>query len=325
MNVAAFILLTAMLGAYVMLDGWDLGVGAIHLLFARTHDERASSFAAIGPFWSGNEVVLIAAGATLFAIFPKVYAASFSGFYLPFIVVLWLLMVRGMSIELRSHSKSDLWRGFWDVAFSISSVLLAFIFGLAIGNIVRGVPLDANGYFSGTFGFLLNGYAVAVGLLALCALAMHGAAYAALRTTGTLAQRAQMTVNVSWYMVALLYVLVTIMTVRLHPLSVSAGLLVAPLVALASLIGARAVRQPAHVFTATSVFLLALIASAAQSLFPYLLPAFPIGSGGLNIYNGSAGAISVTTGVTAALIGCGAALIYGTIAARKILGSMSPR
>ena len=234
-------------------------------------------------------------------------------------------MVRGMSIELRSHFKDDLWRGFWDVAFSISSVLLSFVFGLAIGNIVRGVPLDANGYFSGTFGFLLNAYAVAVGLLALCALAMHGAAYAALRTTGTLAQRAQMTMNASWYAVLLLYVLVTIMTVRLHPLNGSVGLLVAPLVAFASLVAARAVRQPAHAFAATSLFLLALIASAAQSLFPYLLPAFPIGSGGLNIYNGTAGEISVTTGFTVAVIGCGAALIYGTIAARKMLVRIGSR
>ena len=319
MNVAAFILLAAMLGAYVMLDGWDLGVGVIHLIFARTDDERESSFAAIGPFWSGNEVVLIAAGATLFAIFPKVYAASFSGFYLPFIIVLWLLMVRGMSIELRSHFQSELWCGFWDVAFSVSSILLAFIFGLAIGNIVRGVPLDANGYFTGTFGFLLNGYAVAVGLLALFALSMHGAAYAALRTAGTLEQRARYAANVSWYAVVVLYLLVTAITLRLHPLNGSVALLIAPLVALASLIAARIARQPAHVFTATCVFLVALIASAAESLFPYLLPAFPIGTGGLDIYNGASGEISVTTGFTVACIGCGAALIYGTIAARKLL------
>lgn len=317
MNVAAFLLLAAMLTAYVMLDGYDLGVGAIHLLLARTDRERAASFTAINPFWNGNEVFLIATGAVLFALFPRAYAAAFSGFYLPFIVVLWLLMVRGMSIELRGHFASDLWRGFWDVAFCLSSALLAFVFGLALGNIVRGVPLDGNGYFQGTFGFLLNGYALAVGALALLALAMHGAAFLWMRAEEELQPRARRFARVLVPVVLALFIGVSIATVLMHPIANGAAWL-APLVAVAALGSIVFARSGAMALAASSVFLLALMASAALTLFPNLLPAFPSGAA-LTIYNSAPGAYSVGTAFTAAIIGFGAALIYGTVAALRMM------
>jgi len=217
MNVAAFILLAAMLTASVTLESYDLGVGAVHLFLSRTERGRAASFTAINPFWNGNEVFLIASGATLFALFPRAYAAAFSGFYLPLIVVLWLLMVRGMSIELREHFASELWRGFWDVAFSISSVLLAFVLGVAIGNVVRGVPLDAHGNFQGTFGFILNWYALAVGILSLLALSLHGAAFLWLRVEDELRPRARQLLRMVLPAVVIAYVGVTIATLVAHP------------------------------------------------------------------------------------------------------------
>jgi cytochrome d ubiquinol oxidase subunit II len=317
-NVAAFILLAAMLTAYVMLDGYDLGVGAVHLFFARTDRGRAASFDAINPFWNGNEVFLIAAGATLFALFPKVYAAAFSGFYLPFIVLLWLLMVRGMSIELRGHFDSDMWHGFWDVAFSIASALLAFILGLALGNIIRGVPLDANGYFSGTFGFLLNGYALAVGALSLLALALHGAAFLWMRVDDQLRPNAQKIARALWPIVALLFVGVSIATIAAHPVGTHLALWIAPIVALASLASIAVAKDGARAVAGSSVFLLALMASAAQTLFPNLLPAFN-GGAGLSIYNAAPGPYSIGTAFTAAIIGFGAALVYGSIAALRLL------
>lgn len=325
MNVAGFVLLAGILAAYVMLDGYDLGVGAIHLWYARTRAQRAASFAAIGPFWNGNEVMLIAAGAVLFALFPKAYAASFSGFYLPFIVLLWLLMVRGMSIELRGHIQSDLWDAFWDAAFSISSALLAFVLGVAIANVVRGVPLNGSGYFAGTFGSLLNGYALLVGVFALVAVSMHGAAFAAWRLTGDVAESARKVAGNLWCASVALFIAVTIFTLRVHPVPPKAALLAAPAIAAGSLILARWGRSPALRFSGTSAFLFSLLACAAQTLYPYLLPGLPLGSGGLTIYNSAPGGYSVSTAFVAAVIGIGGVLVYGTLAARRMLSRVQSR
>src|SRR6266571_4974452 len=138
-----FVLVALMLAVYVLLDGFDLGAGAIHPFVARTDAERRMIYRAIGPVWDGNEVWLIAAGGTLFFTFPRLYAAGFSGFYLPLMIVLWLLMLRGLSLELRSHIHSAVWSGLWDGLFFTGSALLAVFFGAASGNVVRGVPLDA--------------------------------------------------------------------------------------------------------------------------------------------------------------------------------------
>ena len=136
-----------MLAIYVVLDGFDFGIGIIYLFAAHTDAERRLALKAIGPIWNGNEVWLIAGVGLLFFAFPKAYAAGFSGFYLALIAVLWLLMFRGLAIELRSHLGNPLWRRFWDTAFAVASLLLAIVFGAALGNLVRGVPLNEDGYF----------------------------------------------------------------------------------------------------------------------------------------------------------------------------------
>jgi cytochrome d ubiquinol oxidase subunit II len=146
METLWFILVAFMLCMYVLLDGFDLGAGAIHLLVARAEPERRLVLRAIGPIWDGNEVWLIASGGTLFFTFPRLYAASFSGFYLPLMIVLWLLMLRGMAVELRSRG-NPVWKAGWDTLFWLSSASLAFFFGAAIANVVRGVPLNPQGYF----------------------------------------------------------------------------------------------------------------------------------------------------------------------------------
>src|ERR671933_1199968 len=187
-----FILVAFMLTMYVLLDGFDLGAGVIHLAAAKTDAERRAIIRAIGPVWDGNEVWLIAAGGTLFFASPVLYASSFSGFYLPLIIVLWLLMLRGLSIELRGHIADPLWASFWDAIFFIGSSLLAIFFGAALGNVVRGVPLDKDGYFfqplwtdfspfSRTPG-ILDWYTILIGLLALTTLVMHGANSMAVKT-----------------------------------------------------------------------------------------------------------------------------------------------
>src|SRR5580658_467387 len=172
METLWFMIVAVMLAAYVVLDGFDLGVGAIYLGVARPGDDRRRALRAIGPVWDGNEVWLVAAGGTLYFAFPLLYAASFSGFYLPLMMVLWLLMLRGISIEFRSHVESPVWRPLWDVVFGGASALLAIFFGAALGNVVRGVPLDASGFFflplwtdfgvNGALG-ILDWYTVAIG------------------------------------------------------------------------------------------------------------------------------------------------------------------
>src|SRR5271154_4551231 len=139
-----FWIVAAMIATYVVLDGFDLGAGAIYLVAAKTNDERRRVLRAIGPVWDGNEVWLIAAGGTLYFAFPVLYASAFSGFYLALMMVLWLLILRGISIELRGHIDGPLWKPFWDLVFGVSSTLLALLLGVALGNVVRGVPLDSS-------------------------------------------------------------------------------------------------------------------------------------------------------------------------------------
>lgn len=283
MIVAGFILLGAMLTVYVLLDGYDLGVAAISPWAAKTAQERADAMRSIGPFWNGNEVWLIAAGGVLFALFPKAYASSFSGFYLPFTLVLWLLMFRGLALELRNHFAASMWRDFWDVAFSGSSTLLILLFGVTLGNLVRGVPLDSNGYFAGTFGFLLNPYALLVGVLAVATLALHGSLWLAMTTRGDVATRSARMVPLLVAIVAGLYVAATIWTFITHDLTgIAWWTILLPLISIAGLVGivgcTRASR-PGLAFVSSSIFLASLLSAAGASIYPFIVPSFPRGGG----------------------------------------------
>src|SRR3989442_9281827 len=193
MGTIWFCLIAIMIAMYVLLDGFDLGAGAIHLLVAKTDEERRQILASIGPVWDGNEVWLIPAGGTLYFAFPALYASGFSGFYLPLMIVLWLLILRGASIEFRNHIKSAVWHPLWDFLFCASSLLLAVFFGAALGNVVRGVALDFNGYVFeplwtdfrlGDETGLLDWCTILVGAPALMALVMHGALWGSWKGSG---------------------------------------------------------------------------------------------------------------------------------------------
>ena len=181
-HTAWFLVLGLMLIGYAILDGFDLGVGMLHFLVGRTPDERTRLIDTIGPVWNGNEVWLLAAGGAMVAAFPTLYAASFSGFYLALMLVLWLLILRGLALEFRHQLDNHLWLQAWDVVFTGSSLLLALLFGVAIGNVLRGVPLDADGHFQGSFALMLNPFAVLGGVLGVVTLAMHGAGWLAVKT-----------------------------------------------------------------------------------------------------------------------------------------------
>src|SRR5215468_3885996 len=193
-----FVLVSVMIAAYVVLDGFDLGAGILYLWAARNVNERRKVLHSVGPVWDGNEVWLLAAGGTLYFAYPQLYASAFSGFYLPLMMVLWLLMLRGIGIELRVHVNNQVWRNFFDGIFSISSALLAIFFGAALGNVIRGVPLGPDGYFFealwtnfqlGPHPGILDWYTVTAGVVALVTLTAHGALYVRVKTDGELADR----------------------------------------------------------------------------------------------------------------------------------------
>lgn len=325
MNAAGFVVIAFILTMYALLDGYDLGVAVVTPFVARDDRERAAAMASIGPFWNGNEVWLVAGGASLFALFPVAYASSFSGFYLPFIVVLWLLMFRGIALELREHFRSELWHQFWDAAFALSSGLLIVIFGVAIGNLLRGVPLDAAGYFQGTFAFLLNPYALIVGVFALATLMQHGAAFVAMRVEGKLGARAMSALNRLWWAVLALYVVVTVLTVRLHPPSSAPWLVAMPVLSLAALI---ALRWNAHggraciSFAMSCAFLATLLAAWAGTLYPFLLPAFPAGSGGISIFEAAPSSVALACALRVTIVGIVLVLAYGSIVWRRMAGKV---
>jgi cytochrome d ubiquinol oxidase subunit II len=326
MTVAAFVLIAFMLLVYVLLDGYDLGVAAVTPLVARTDRERATMMAAIGPFWNGNEVWLIAAGAVLFALFPRAYAAAFSGFYLPFIIVLWLLMFRGIAMELREHLESPLWHQFWDTAFWTSSALLIVTFGVALGNLLRGLPLDASGYFQGTFAYLLNGYAVGVGVFALVVLAQHGLAFVSLRVDGELGARAARDSSLLWWVTFAGYIAVTIATFAERDLSVSFSplgmLAVLSIIALIALRASVAQRRDVAAFLCSCAFVATLLVEAAATLFPYLLPAYPVARGGLSIYDTQPNGVALATAMTSTLIGLSAVVAYASFVIKRMAGKI---
>src|SRR5271167_1648177 len=225
MGITWFWLVAIMLTVYVLLDGFDLGAGAIHLLVAKTDEERRQVLASIGPVWDGNEVWLIAAGGTLYFAFPALYASGFSGFYLPLMIVLWLLILRGSSVEFRNHIRSVVWIPLWDFLFSFASLLLCVFLGAALGNVVRGVPLDASGYFFeplwtnfrlGEQTGILDWYTILVGVLALLALVMHGGLWVRMKTANALSDRAARVAGNAWWAVVLLTIIVTSVTFRVQ-------------------------------------------------------------------------------------------------------------
>ncbi len=178
LNLTWFILLGVLLAGYAVLDGFDLGVGMLHLL-ARDDDERRTFIAAIGPVWDGNEVWLVTFGGALFAAFPEAYATVFSGFYIVFMLVLLALIFRAVSVDFRSKTESAAWRKTWDIGFCLSSTLATLLFGVGVGNAMVGVPLNTRGIYEGGFWNLLNSYSLSVGLLAVTMFLMHGAIYSA--------------------------------------------------------------------------------------------------------------------------------------------------
>jgi cytochrome d ubiquinol oxidase subunit II len=325
-SVVAFLLVAFMIGGYVVLDGYDLGIGFIAPFLARNDRERLAAMQAIGPFWNGNEVWLVAGGAILFALFPKGYASSFSGFYLPFMLVLWLLMGRGISLELREHYESPLWHQFWDACFTAASALLVLLFGVALGNLIRGVPLDSNGYFLGTFAFLLNAYALLVGLFGLAVLALHGATFMVLRVEGVPADRARAMIPRLWIVTLVLFILVTVATFVIRGDAVfNPWIDVLGVLAAAALIGVLlAARRGSEIvtFAASSTFIALLLGVAAATMYPNLLRGFPDGRGSLSIFDVSPSPVALASALGVSIVGMVIVIVYTGVLWRKLAGKV---
>jgi cytochrome d ubiquinol oxidase subunit II len=334
-----FICVALMITMYVLLDGFDLGAGAIHLFSARDDGERRTIIRAIGPVWDGNEVWLIAAGGTLFFAFPTLYASSFSGFYLPLIMVLWFLMIRGLSIELRGHIKDPMWTSFWDAMFFIGSTLLAIFFGAALGNVVRGVPLDEDGYFfqplwtnfspfNETPG-ILDWYTILIGLLALATLVVHGSNFIAVKTEGEVNTRSRRIARLFAFATAALTLLATLATFWVSPWMLESfnerpyGY-VLPLVAIAGLAGMVFFNLKGNeraAFLSSSAYIVGMLTSTVFGVYPKVLPAVdPANS--LTIQNAASSDYGQAVGLVWWSIGMVFAAVYFVVIYRLFRGKV---
>jgi cytochrome bd ubiquinol oxidase subunit II len=290
METLWFWLVGFMLATYVVLDGFDLGAGVLHIFVARTEEERGQILRTIGPVWDGNEVWLLASGGAIVLAFPTLYAISFSGFYLPLMMVLWLLMGRALGIEMRHYITDRLWNQFWDVIFAISSFLLALFLGVALGNVVRGVSLSADGKFFaplwtdfrvGELTGILDWYTILVGLAAVAALTYHAALWLQWRTDSGVRQRVTNAIPLLFVLLLVLWIGTIAASISVQPLLTQnfharpwgAVFPIASFLAIFVSFSLHRRHMAGPAFLTSALSLYAMICSAAAGLYPYVLPA----------------------------------------------------
>jgi cytochrome d ubiquinol oxidase subunit II len=329
LNTIWFLLIGVLIIGYAILDGFDFGVGILSL-FARNEKERRIHFNAIGPVWDGNEVWLITGGGALFAAFPVVYATVFSGFYLALMLVLMALIFRAVSFEFRSKVNSVRWRRAWDLAFGLGSLFSALLFGVAIGNILRGVPVAADGQYLGTFLDLLNPYSIGIGILSAVLFTMHGALYLAMKTDGKLRDRCRGWAINLWLAVVALYVVMTLWSWLASPFLFERVfesalflilfiVLVGSVVLLPVSIGAG---RFGRAFLLSSIFIASVFGHVALSLYPRLVPSSIDLEYSLTIYNSSSSPATLQTMLIIALIGVPIVIAYTIFIHRVFRGTV---
>jgi len=339
MDTLWFCLVAFSLAGYVILDGFDLGTGMVHLFVARTDPERSSVLRTIGPVWDGNEVWLIATGGTLFAVFPALYATAFSGFYLPLMMVLWLLLGRAIAIEFRHQIDNPLWKPVWDVIFALSSGALALFFGVALANVARGVPIGDDGTFFEPLWTdfspyratgILDPYTILAGITAVAALAQHGALWVAMKAEGPVRKRSLDAARVSGWATLLATIAVTIWTRSVRPPMAARfsdhpwGYLF-PVIAGAGLVAAISLRKRNLApFVGSSVYLAGMLASVAFSVFPFVLPSSIDPAQGLTAKAAAADAHALRVALAWWLPGMALASGYSAFVYWKFRGKVDP-
>ncbi|MBU1100781.1 MAG: cytochrome d ubiquinol oxidase subunit II [Bacteroidetes bacterium] len=329
LNIIWFLLVAILLVGYAILDGFDLGVGILHF-FTKNENEKRTSINAIGPVWDGNEVWLLTAGGALFAAFPIVYATVFSGFYLAFMLLLFALIFRAVSLEFRGKVDSPKWRRYWDFAFVIGSLLPAILYGVAIGNILRGIPLNENGLFTGNFFQLLNPYSVLVGILSLIFFVMHGAIYLAMKTTGAQQERNSKIIPKVWIAFVTAYFILTLYTI-FEAKYLFVGIINNPLfyilfilliISILYIPVAAKAEKYGRAFIASSLVIASMIGLVGLSLFPRLVPSITNLDYSLTIYNASSTPRTLETMLIMALIGMPMVIGYTIFIYRAFKGKV---
>jgi cytochrome d ubiquinol oxidase subunit II len=321
-----FLLVGVLLAGYTILDGFDLGAGMLHLFVAKSDAERRQVINSVGPVWDGNEVWLLTGGGAIFAAFPKVYATVFSGLYLALMLVLAALILRAVCLEFRSKLPGSGWRRTWDVVFAVSSFLPALLFGVAVGNLLRGLPLDREQEFAGTFIGLLNPFALVTGLFAVAMFLVQGAGWLVLKTEGTVRERATTWAKGSWLAFVALWVVATIAARVMLPSAwrafTSPAAWLVPLVFAAAAGGFRALlaaKRPAVALLLSSVAIAALWGLVGLGLYPNLVPALG-GGEALSVTNASSSPITLRVMFVIALIGMPIVIAYTIFIYRRFKG-----
>ncbi len=329
LNTVWFLLIWVLLAGYAVLDGFDLGVGVLHL-FARDESERRTNAAAIGPFWDGNEVWLLTGGGALFAAFPIVYATVFSSFYLAFMLLLLALIFRAVSLEFRGQVDCPRWRRAWDLAFGLGSLAPALLVGVAMGNVLRGIPLEADGTAVVPFLSLLNPYALLIGVLTLVMFTMHGAAFLTIKTEGDLQQRMARWTQGAWVVFIILYLGAFAATFFAAPFLFE-GVLSNPLfwvflvlvfVAVVNIPIANRAKKFLRMFLASAAAIAGMMGLAAVCLFPRLVPSSLDPADSLTIYNASSTPRTLTVMLVIAVIGMPVVIGYSAYIYRVFSGKV---
>jgi cytochrome d ubiquinol oxidase subunit II len=340
-----FCFITILLGIYVVLDGFDLGVGIVQLFVADTSEEKLRVMSTIAGVCSGNEVWLLAFGSAIFLAFPALYASALSGFYLAIIMAIWLLILRGVSIEFRGHMEGPIWPSFWDAIFGGASFSLALLYGITLGNIVRGVPLGARAYFflpfwtdfsAGTGTGVIDWYSLLVGVTALLSLSVHGSLWVIVKTDGILQQRTRSFAAKCWLGLVCLLLLISILSFRVQPILSEHFArhpwgAIFPASAAAGLLGMRILgsqRKDEYAFLTSTLYLVGMLTSAAFGVFPNLLISNVAQGISLTIYNAAAGVHGLAIGsywlIAGILMAVGYSVFIYRHFARKIQGRHHP-
>jgi cytochrome d ubiquinol oxidase subunit II len=322
LQIVWFFLIGILLAGYAILDGFDLGVGFWHL-FGKKDEDRRIFLKSIAPVWDGNEVWLLTGAGALFAAFPPVYASVFSGFYLALLLVLLGLIFRVVAIEFRNQVQDPSWRRKWDVAFSLGSTVPALLLGVALGNLVRGLPMDASGNYIGGFFALLNPYSLVVGVTGLAMFATHGALYLALKTEGELRDQARDWASKAWIAYAVLFLVSSTWSLAAHQQGSLVLPVVASLVALAAIVGIRAFNAAGsggRAFVASAASIAALFGAVGSTIFPNLVRASNGANLSLTIFNASASQYTLTIMLILALLGMPVVIGYTIFIYRTFAG-----
>ena len=324
-----FVILGVLLAGYAILDGFDLGVGMLHPFVGKDDHERRLVLNSIGPLWDGNEVWLVTFGGALFAMFPEAYASIFSGFYTAFMLLLFALIFRAVSIEFRGKMSSPGWRRFWDFGFGAGSGLATFLFGVAVGNAMLGVDLDERGNFTGSLVDQLHPYALAVGVLAVTAFLMHGSIYLYMKTEGDLQARMHRLMWRTFAAFAGMFAVVTALTLVLVPRATESfaafpWVWVVPLLnvlAVANIPRAISKGRPFYAFFSSASVLAAFVFLLGVTLYPNMVPARDP-SLSLTIFNASSSGKTLTIGLLFVVLGMPCVLAYTVLVYRTFAGKV---